>query len=133
MGLLSIYCTYSMTDDQDIKSARHSSGQQSYERSCLPRAEIKSQCKLTIVLGRLVQIILNLLRRQQSEHSILRTNNSHLNVMRGHFSFESLTKRQQCGMNGIFQFHVVLVSLLQKVFGVDVILCGADWETTTRT
>lgn len=88
--------------------------------------------ELPTLIG-LIQIILNLLGCQQPKLSICLTHHPNLNVVSVHLTLESFAKGQQCSMNGVFEFHVVLVAFFEETFGVDIVLdgqaknpCGGD-------
>lgn len=76
---------------------------------------------LVSLLIRLIQIILNLFRRQQSKHPITLTHNPHLNITPIHLPLKPFPQRQQCRMNCILQFHIFLVTFFQEIFGIDII------------
>lgn len=77
-----------------------------------------------IYLVGLIEIVLNLLGGQNTELAIGLGDDAHLDVFRRHLALKSLPKGEEGGMDGILELHVVLVALLQKGLGIEVVLAN---------
>ena len=87
-----------------------------------------------VTLVGLIQIVLNLLRSENTELAIGLGDDAHLDVFRRHFALETLPKSEEGGVDGILEIHIVLVALLQKCLGVEVILAdGGGLPTKVGT
>mmetsp|Transcript_5548 Transcript_5548/g.11964 ORF Transcript_5548/g.11964 Transcript_5548/m.11964 type:complete len:237 (-) Transcript_5548:270-980(-) len=70
----------------------------------------------------LIQIILNLLWSQQSELSIRFGHHSYFNVVSVHFPLKAFPQCEQCRVDGVFQFHIILKSFFKEIFRIDIVL-----------
>ena len=87
----------------------------------------------TTLVG-LIQIVLNLFGGQNTELAVGLGDDAHLDVFRRHFALESLPQSEEGGVDGILELHVVLVALLQKGLGVQVVLAdGGGLPTEVGT